>query len=239
MRTHRRSSRCDRRSVDFEHPIKVQVDSPSTHVAATRDQPCLAHDDHEFYDPTVEMLEFLDRLAASINSSLPDGFRVEPNRRPDLQTLHDASNVEAEEVRRALSTLVGEPGGFTSILTEQVELVPGQTSPLARQVVDEPDLFFLAPLDARQASGSYLYGYFDQKSPWGESSDEDERLLEAALHVLDDLQDSICEGAREPWPNKGIAPVPSPRGEIVGRELRLWFEDVRGVAQTLPSVPLD
>jgi hypothetical protein len=69
------------------------------------------------------------------------------------------------------------------------------------------------------------------------SSDEEERLLEAGLHVLDEPQDAMCEGIRDPWPNEGIARFASRRGPR--QELRLWFEDARGVALTLPAIPFD
>jgi hypothetical protein len=48
----------------------------------------------------MEILEFLERLSVSINSILPDGFRVEPNRRADLLALHEASRKEREELWR-------------------------------------------------------------------------------------------------------------------------------------------
>ena len=180
----------------------------------------------------------MDRLSASINTILPDGFRVERNRRPDLLALHAASQAEREEWWQERGPKgTHSYGGFISVSVYR--LPKGQPSRFARRMADEPDLLFVAPPDARHASGSFVHGYFDEEAPWGESSDENQRLLAAALHVLDDLQDSICEGAREPWPNEGVAPVPSLRGEVVGRELRLWFEDARGTVLTLPEVPLD
>jgi hypothetical protein len=110
---------------------------------------------------------------------------------------------------------------------------------LPKRASDEPDLFFVAPPDARSASGAYVHGYFDEESPSGESKDEEERLVKAAVWVLGNLQDSLCEGTREPWPDNGIAPVPSPHGQIVERLLQLWFEDSRGTVLALPTIPLD
>jgi hypothetical protein len=188
--------------------------------------------------PPVEMLEFLERLSSSINSVLPEGFEVAPNRRPDLLELHEASAAEADSLhRRFLAEHPNAPS--TGAVTEVVHIFgKSELNPYESRLADEPDMLFDAPADERSASGSYVYGYFDETFPWGESADSRGRMVEAALHVLDDLQDSLCEGMREPWPNKGVAPVPSPRGEVVDGFLRLWFEDQNGPVIELPAVTL-
>jgi hypothetical protein len=131
------------------------------------------------------------------------------------------------------------PGGtFIATSMRVIKTEEGELSPITARIADEPDLFYIGPPEVLHASGTNVYGFFDRESPFGESLGEEERLLEAALHVLDDLQDAMCEGIREPWPNKGFAPVPSLRGEVIGKELRLWFEDARGDLLRLPAVLL-
>jgi hypothetical protein len=188
--------------------------------------------------PLVEMFAFLERLSASINSMLPEGFDIAPNRRPDLLALHEASAAEAESLHRRL--LAEHPGAPSTGAFSEVVLVirEGEPNPFASRFADEPDLFFNAPSDQHGASGSYVFGYFDETSPWGESTDPRDRLVEDDLHVLDDLQDSLCEGMREPWPNRGVAQVPSPHAEVVDGRLRMWFEDQNGPVIELPAVTL-
>ncbi len=190
----------------------------------------------------MEFLEFLVRLAASINSVLPVGFQVEPNRRPDLFVFHEACQAQEEEHRRELSARdVGVYAECEIISSSEhhVLICSGDSNPSPSRVRDEPDLFFVTPPEARSASGTYVHGYFSDESPFGRSEDEEGRLVEAAVWVLDNLQDSLCEGTGKPWPNEGIAPVPSPHGQIADRQLRLWFEDSRGTVLTLPAIPLD
>lgn len=186
----------------------------------------------------MDMLEFLEALAASINSVLPRGFDVAPNRRPDLLALHEASAAEAESLHRRL--LAGHRDApSTGVFTEVIRIIRGgEPNPFESRFADEPDLFFNAPPDQHGASGSYVYGYFDETSHWAESTDPLDRLAEAALHVLDDLQDSLCEGMREPWPNQGVAQVPSPHAEVVDGRLRMWFEDQNGPVIELPAMTL-
>ncbi len=188
----------------------------------------------------MERLEFLDRLSASINSVLPEGFRVEPNRRPDLEVLHEASQAESlERMNEIWKTMAPDSGGTGSVTIEHHRFGVGEPNPFARKFEDEPDVFFLAPPEARHGpSGSNVHGYFDEDSSSGEDTDLVSRLADAALWVLDGLQDSMCEGTREPWPNRGVAEVPSPRARIVDAELQLWFEDSHGTVLTLPGIAL-
>ena len=66
-----------------------------------------------------------------------------------------------------------------------------------------------------------------------------ERVLrDAAIRVLDTVQDDICEGLLEPWPNEGIAPVPAVRGKVVNHRLELWFEVDGTRVLVIPTVSL-
>jgi hypothetical protein len=80
-------------------------------------------------------------------------------------------------------------------------------------------------------------------SPWPLSYDwkpprEERELRDGAIRVLDAVQDQICEGLTEPWPNEGIAPVPAVRGKVANHQLELWFEVDGEPVLVLPPITL-
>ena len=66
-----------------------------------------------------------------------------------------------------------------------------------------------------------------------------EQMEEWALDALNLVQDLICETYREPWPNRGVAPVPHPEVEVSEREVRMWFGDRTHPVLEFAPVPIE
>jgi hypothetical protein len=79
----------------------------------------------------------------------------------------------------------------------------------------------------------------EQRLSSAESATVSGDMLLASIDVLDDVQDDVCERTREPWPNKGIAEVPTVKGMLVATGIELWLEDSSGHVLKLPPVALD
>jgi hypothetical protein len=118
-----------------------------------------------------------------------------------------------------------DAGRLTEALAQRLdEVTPDEIHVTA----DDGMLWYSSDFDSGQA-GSYVRHILEAADESGEAD-----LVDAAVMILDQLQDFVSEATTDPWPGTGHQP--KPHGQVRDGALHLWYGDPGEIKLTIAPI---